>query len=291
MTAMVRSNLRVFAWLFRRALVSAYEDNCFGIAKGAAYSALLAFFPILTALTAILVQANAVALSKIISSFLFRVVPPGTQEIVLFNFTERGQRPLYLLVVATLLALWAGSGVAMSLMEGFRAAYRIPTGRPFLKQRLLAMMLVVTAVFPIVLSSALIIFGTRTEQWVLTWVGVMPQGEQLRGGISVAGQVVRYLLAICALVIGTSSLYYFGPNAPKSLRSVWPGAILATSLWWVTTMAFGWYVRNIANYNFLYGSIGAVIALLVWMYLLSVIAIIGCEYNAELDRWRTDRLA
>jgi membrane protein len=51
--------------------------------------------------------------------------------------------------------------------------------------------------------------------------------------------------------------------------------------------AFGWYVRNIANYNVLYGSVGAVIALLVWMYLLSIIALIGCEVNAQLDRART----
>ena len=55
-------------------------------------------------------------------------------------------------------------------------------------------------------------------------------------------------------------------------------------LWWLTTTLFAWYVRNIANYNVLYGSVGAVIALLVWMYLLSIIALFGCEFNAQLDR-------
>jgi membrane protein len=59
---------------------------------------------------------------------------------------------------------------------------------------------------------------------------------------------------------------------------------VAIALWWITTAAFGWYVRNIANYNVLYGSIGAVVALLVWMYLLSIIALLGCEYNAERER-------
>jgi membrane protein len=67
-------------------------------------------------------------------------------------------------------------------------------------------------------------------------------------------------------------------------RSVWPGAILATVLWLLATTVFALYVRHIANYNVLYGSIGAVIALLVWMYLLAVSSLLGCEYNAVRER-------
>src|SRR3954467_10052687 len=121
--------------VFRRAFVSAYQNNCFGLAKAAAYSALLAFFPVLTTLTAILVQANAPSVSRMLSSLIFEVVPPGTEEIVLYNFTERGQRPISLLIGATLLALWAASGVMATLMQGFQAAYNIE-GRTFVKQRL-----------------------------------------------------------------------------------------------------------------------------------------------------------
>src|SRR4051794_20444018 len=99
-------------WLMlRAAAVGAYRNNCLGLAKGAAYSALLAFFPVLTTLTAILVQANADSVSRSLSNLVFEVVPPGTEEIVRYNFTERGQRPFYVLVTATLLALWAASGV------------------------------------------------------------------------------------------------------------------------------------------------------------------------------------
>ena len=66
----------------------------------------------------------------------------------------------------------------------------------------------------------------------------------------------------------------------------WPGAILATVLWLPATTGFAWYVRNITNYNVLYGSVGTGIALLVWMYLLAAIALFGCEFNAELERMR-----
>jgi membrane protein len=290
------AHLRRKGWLhrqwmvFRRAFVSSYFNNVFGLAKGAAYSALLAFFPVLTTLTAILVQANAPSISRMLSSLIFEVVPPGTEEIVLYNFTERGQRPVSLLIGATLLALWAASGVMASLMQGFQAAYRIEQGRPFLKQRAVAILLVIFVALPIVGASALIVFGTKTERMVLAWMGLVPENQQVRGWIVVFGQILRYAAALGAIVFSAALLYYIGPNRPNKLRNVFPGAIIATILWWAATTVFGWYVRNIANYNVLYGSIGAVVALLVWMYLLSVIALFGSEYNAERERLENEGL-
>jgi membrane protein len=276
--------LQRFWWIFRRSCVAAYRDNVFGIAKGAAYSALLSFFPVLTTVTAILVQANAYRISRSLAGLVFQVVPPGTEDIVMWNFTERGARPVSLLVGASLLSIWAASGVMLSLMEGFRAAYRIPQGRSFLHQRGIAALLVFSAALPVVAASALIVFGARIEAYVLTKIGVLDEGENLIGWISLLAQTLRTGVAIAALIAGTCFLYHRGPNPPRPVRTVWHGAVLATILWLITTTAFGWYVRNIANYNVLYGSVGAVIALLVWMYLLSVIALIGCEYNAQRDR-------
>lgn len=277
--------------LLRRASVSAYRDNAFGIAKGAAYSALLSFFPVFTTLTAVLVQANAPAVSRTLSRLVFRIVPPGTETLVAQIFTERGHQPVYLFVFAVLLSVWAASGVMLSLMEGFRAAYRIPAGRPFLYQRGVAALLVFSTALPVVAASALIVSGNRIEQWILTSAGLLPQGQQLRGSIRLATESLSTAIAVAAIVLGTSLLYCIGPNPTRRFRAVFPGAALATLLMWLTTAVFGWYVRNIANYNVLYGSVGAAIALLVWMYLLSVIALFGCEYNAERQRWEDSQLA
>lgn len=277
----VGKEARRFWPLLRASCVAAYRHNTFGIAKGAAYSALLSFFPVLTTLTAILVQANAYAVSRSLSALVFQVVPPGTEDIVLQMFTERGQQPVYLLFVATLLAVWAASGVMLSLMEGFRAAYGIPRGRPFLHGRGVAALLVFCAALPVVIASTLIVFGTRVEHWIFFTLGMLPRGQELRGWVSWLMQVLRTAMAFGAIIAGTSLLYCIGPNPPRRLRTVLPGAFLATLFWWLTTTAFAWYVRNIANYNVLYGSVGATIALLVWMYLLSVIALIGCEFNAQ----------
>jgi membrane protein len=182
-----------------------------------------------------------------------------------------------------LLASWAASGAMISLMEGFQAAYRLPSGRPFLKQRGVAILLVFIAAIPAVGSSALIVFGARAERWMFGWLGLPPDAE-LRTGIALLFGLLRYLAAFSAIVLVTGLLYCIGPNRPIKLRAVWPGASLATLLWLAATSGFAWYVRNVANYSVLYGSIGAVIALVVWMYLLSLIALLGCEYNAVRER-------
>ncbi|MCC6366613.1 MAG: YihY/virulence factor BrkB family protein [Bryobacterales bacterium] len=271
-------------WLLKRAFVASYEDGCFGIAKGAAYSALLSFIPVLTALATILVQVNAQKVSSMISQFLFIAVPPGSEDLVQYSFTIRGERPVHLLVLATLLSIWAASGLMATLMEGFQAAYRLPSGRPFVRQRLVAILLVFIAAAPVIAGSSLLVLGDRVEKWFLAALGVLPAGEQLRGWVLVVGVASRYLVALGAISVATAGMFYFGPNRRQQWRFVLPGALLSTVLWLAVTILFAWYVRNIANYNVMYGSIGAVIALLVWMYVLAVVALLGCEYNAERER-------
>ncbi len=273
----------IFWGVLRQACVAAYEDNCFGIAKGAAYSSLLAFFPVLASIAAILTLANAESVARALTRLLFEVVPPGSEDLVRNQFINHAPRPIWTLLAAVLLAIWAASGAMMTLMEGFEAAYRLPSGRPFLKQRGVAMLLVLIVALPGIGSSALIVFGTRAERWMLGWLGLPPDAE-LRTGIAFLFTALRYLIALAATVFVTGMLYCVGPNRPIKLRSAWPGALLATLLWLLATSGFTWYVRNVANYSVLYGSIWTVIALVVWMYLLAVIALVGCEYNAVRER-------
>lgn len=278
-----RSGPLIRFWgIFRQACVAAYEDNCFGVAKGAAYSSLLAFFPVLASITAILAQINAESVARVFYRFLFQIVPPGSEDLVRAQFAVRSGRPIWLIAAAAVLSAWAASGAIMSLMEGFQSAYRLPSGRPFVKQRGVALLLVFITAIPAVGSSALILFGVRTERWVLEWL-IHPT-EDLRSWVVLLSSILRYLIALSATVFVTALLYCVAPNRRLKFRTVWPGAVLATVLWLAATLVFAWYVRNIANYSVLYGSIGAVIALLVWMYLLSLIALVGCEYNAVRER-------
>jgi membrane protein len=280
-----RANTWVHLWvLLRSASIAIYEDGCLGISKGAAYSGLLAFFPVLTTIAALLVEFRARDVSRTIAAFLYEVVPPGTEDVVRRLFVVQGQRPKTLLVVAVVLAAWAASGAVMSIMEGFRAIYHIPSGRSFVQERLVAVLMVFVLAGPVLGASALIVLGRRSEQTIVYWTGLLPVGTELSGWVSVFGQISRFGLAFGSFVLATALMYYFGPNRRQAFWRVFPGALLATFLWMLATIAFAWWVRHVSNYNVLYGSVGAGLALLVWMYVLAVITLFGCEFNAVQER-------
>jgi len=278
-------------WFLRRALIAAYEDNCFSIAKGAAYSFLLSLFPVLTTLTALLIRANAQAVVQVIYTFVQQILPPGTETDVLSRLQERAGRGISLPIAAILLSLWAGSGAMISLMEGFQAAYRIPSGRPFLKQRAMSIFLVLIAAVPAVGSSSLIIFGDRIEGAFIHWLGV----SDMSAPVEILWRIGRYAVAFATTTFVTGLLYYFGPNhrpepqymqramASRFVR-VWPGALVATALWLISTAVFAGYVNHFANYNIFYGTIRTVVVLLIWLYLIACISLLGCEFNAERER-------
>jgi len=283
-------------WLLRRAFIAAYEDDCFAIAKGAAYSFLVALFPILTILTSILVHARAADIVHVIATFIMQVVPPGTEVLLRSRLLEHAGHPLPLSVVAIIVSLWAGSGAMLSLMDGFKAAYRIPSGRPFVQNRAMAIFLVFIAAIPAVIASALIIFGNRSEAAFVHWMGPTAESNQLGNPVRIVWLVVRYALAFGTTTLVTGLLYYFGTSHRPVLKRrdgtsssrffhVWPGAIVATVLWLIATTGFAAYVRHIANYQLFYGTfLGTVIVLLFWLYLIALIALIGCEFNAERER-------
>jgi len=271
-------------WVLRRSLVSAFNDGCFGIAKGAAYSALLSFFPVLTSAAAILVQTRAEFVSTTLEGFLSEIVPPGTEDLVLRQFRITGARPISVLIVAGLISLWAASGVIKSLIEGFQAAYRVPRNRGFFHRSAVAMLLVLLSAVPLLAASLLILFGNELERQVSRSMQADPLWNPPAWVWLWLSRGFRYAVALATTVLVTALLYYFGPYRRQRWRHMWPGAILATVLWLAATSGFGWYVRHVGNYNVMYGSIGAGIALLVWMYLLAAIALIGCEFNAEYER-------
>ncbi len=276
--------VRQLPWLLRRTLVASIDDGLFAIAKGAAYSALLSLFPVLTSAAAISVQIRADYVRQKMAVFLSRILPPGTEDAVLQQFRYKGQRPTALIVVAALLSLWAASSVIKSLMDGFNAAYHVPRTRSMGAHIGVGLMLVFLIVIPMFGASSLILFGGTVEQGITRMLKPDPVLNPLTDSFRLFSRAMRYVVAFSAAWSLTAILYYFGPYRAQRWRDVWQGALLATVLWLLATLGFSWYVRHITNYNLLYGSIGTGIALLIWMYLLAIIALFGCEFNAERER-------
>ena len=283
-TWLTRPGLRVFAHTFRASLGGTYKHGGIATSKSAAYSALLSFFPLLATAATLLVHTRADFAYRQISTFLSQALPPHTQETVFRYFAERGNQPALWPVTGIFVSLWAASGFMVSLIEGFRAAYQIPTGRSFLRERVVAVLLVLLAALPAAAASVLVLMGRRAEHWAVHKLGLLPSGRDLEGWVRVVFATIRWAIGFGAIVTATAILYFYGPNRRQQWRAVWPGAFVATALWLAATMLFGWYVRYIGNYNVLYGSIATAIMLLVWMYLLAIIALIGCEFNACYEK-------
>src|SRR3954447_10955346 len=117
-TEPVRLNFRTLLWLLRRSFIAAFDDGCLGNAKGAAYSALLSFFPVLASAATILVQSHAEFVSRTLEKGLSEIVPPGSEGLVVQQFRVSGARPVSVLITAGLISLWAASGVIKSLIDG-----------------------------------------------------------------------------------------------------------------------------------------------------------------------------
>ena len=190
--------MRQLLYLLWRALFASFDDGLFTIAKGAAYSALLSFFPILATAATVLVQMRADFVRRNVVSFLSQVLPPGTEEVVLQQFHFRGQRPIALLVVAVILSLWAASSVIKSLIDGFNAAYRVPRNRSMLAHSAIGMMLAILSLVPLLGATSLILFGGAIEAAVLKLIKVDPDLNPFAGGWELLWRVVRYLVAFAS---------------------------------------------------------------------------------------------
>ena len=278
-----RRILKHLPYLLKRTFLSSFDDNLYTIAKGAAYSSILSFFPVLTTAAAVFVQMKAAFVARTLENFLREIVPPGTERLVIDHF-QAGPRSNTLLVVAPLVSLWAAASVMKSLMQGFHSAYRIPRSRSFWRETGIAIGMVLLAAVPLFCASALLLFGNEVEKAVLELLKVDPVLNPLAGMWLVLSKLMRYAIAFSTVIVITSILYFVGPYRRQQWSMVWPGAVLATILWLNATLGFGWYVRHMGNYNVMYGSIGTGIALLVWMYIVSLVAILGCEFNAECER-------
>ena len=209
---------RTLAWLLRRSMLAAFDDGIFGTAKGAAYSALLSFFPVLTSAATILVQSHAGFVSDILERALSEIVPPGSEDLVVQQFRISGARPIAVLVVAGIISVWAASGVIKSLIEGFQAAYRVPRSRGFLHQSGVAMALVLGAAVPLLCASLLVVFGGQVEKVVFNWLNVDPVLHPLSGALQWLSGMARYAIAFATTVVVTASLYYFGPYRQQRWR-------------------------------------------------------------------------
>ena len=266
-----------FLSLLRKAVWRAFQHDAFAIAKASAYSSILTFFPALLVVGSALAGGKSTQVySREIYEALARILPAGASTVQVYL---RGNtfRSVGFLFTTSLLTLWLASGVMISWMEGFRRCYELPKIWGLVKERLIALALVVLAGIPLTFATILVVFGSRIELAILSYLD-----RDLGFFVLLMWMFIRWLIAILTSVSVIALIYHNAVPRTQPWHSVLPGATLATGMWFVVTMIFGWYLQNYADYSVIYGSLGVAIALLVWMYMISLVILIGAEFNAIL---------
>lgn len=279
--------MRKFLRHFRKAVFLALEHDVLNTAKAAAYSGMLMFFPAFIVLTALIAKfpegPTAVGEIRWVSG---QILPADTVRLMLSSMQARNPHPNRLIISGITLSIFAGLGLMLTLMEGFRRAYRLPRNEwRFWERRGRALFLVFVVLVPLALATILLVFGRAIELWM-----VFNAGHDLRSLVLVLWRITRWSLALGTSLAVLGALYHFGTRRGEHWMRVMPGAGAAAAVWFPATLAFGWYVTRIADYTIFYGSFGAGIATLVWLYITSFSVLLGAELNGVLFRERNRQL-
>ena len=268
---------------FRKAVFLALEHDVLNTAKAAAYSGMLMFFPAFIVITALMAKVpegpTVVGEIRWVSG---QILPADTVRLMLSSLLARNPHPARLIGSGLALSVFAGLGLMLTLMEGFRRAYRLPRNDwKFWERRFRALFLVFIVLVPLALATLLLVFGRAIELWM-----VFNAGHELRRVVLFLWRMARWSLAFVTSLAVLGALYHFGTKRREHWLHVMPGAIAASAVWFPATLAFGWYVTRIADYSIFYGSFGAGIATLVWLYITSFSALLGAELNGVFFRER-----
>ena len=263
----------------RSAVVQALTHDVINTAKAAAYSSMLMLFPAMLVVTTLLAQAQAggTALGEFRSTFE-QFLPPDTLDLLQSYVLSRRVHSFQVIFSASSLSIFAALGVMLTLMEGFRRAYRLPAEAwSFWGRRVRALLLMPIVLVPLTVATMVIVFGRQIEIWIIE-----AAGHELRHIVLFFWRMARWSVALATSITVLTALYHFGTRRKEHWARVIPGALAGTLMWFPATLAFGWYVTRDENYSRFYGSFAAGIATLVWLYLTAFIVLLGAELNGLL---------
>ena len=264
--------------ILRRTWRQVGEDNISIVAAGVAFYALLAIFPALGAALSIYgFFADPADVSQQLAS-LGGLLPGDAHSLLerqLSDVSAQSEAALSIgALVGVALALWSASAGIKTMMTALNIAYEEEEKRGFIRYNATALVMTLGAILAALVAISLVAILPPILE-------AIPMPEWLHWLVS----LVRWPLLAVGVVVGLAVLYRFGPSR-RLARWSWVswGAAIATVLWIVGSLLFSWYAANFANYNETYGSVGAIIALLMWFYLTAYVVLMGAELNSEMER-------
>jgi membrane protein len=251
------------------------EDDIASLGAQLSYSFLFAFFPFLIFVITVLgfssINAEEVlaGVRSIVPLEVFKLVERTISEVM-------NNKSFKLLSFGILTAVFTASNGFLAVIKGLNKAYDVKEQRGVIKVEIIALSCTVILTLIIVISFILLIFGEINGNLILNHFGL---GLSFKN----AWNYFRYLVVIIIMMFIFASIYYFIPCRKLTWKEVIPGAIFTSIGWIICSEAFSYYVNKFSNYSMLYGSIGAVIILMTWLFLISILLLVGGEINATLS--------
>ena len=236
---------------------------------------LLSLFPFLIFTISLVVYTPLIKLSKYIfvldkmlPSSIFKIVSALTQSAI-------DNRSFNFLILSFILAMYTMSRAVLCLIRGMNKSYNIRETRPYFEVLFISLVFVIMLLVLIFISMIFLVFGENLGSFLFNLIGLDQYFMYI-------WNLCRYIIGIVTVIIILMNLYRFTPNKKLTFKEVMPGAVVSTFCWIIASFCYSFYSSNFARYDIIYGSLGGIIVLMTWVYLISWTILIGCEINARL---------
>jgi membrane protein len=246
-------------------------DNLIDYAGSVAFSVLLAIFPFLlfaVALAGLVIEPHVI---DSLVGYVRRIFLPEAADLVIGHMHDIMEQPrLGLLTLSAAGAVFVASGAVTALMTAFNVAYQVPESRPLWKTRGIAILVTFAAAVLFVLGSV-IAFGTDT---VASYLG---------GPLGTVILWLRWPVSGLVMILIVALLYYLLPDVEQRFSCITPGSLFAVVLWLVASVGFSYYVKHFGTYQAVYGALGSVVVVLLWLWISALAVLLGAEINVVLE--------
>ncbi|TBV98526.1 membrane protein [Azotobacter chroococcum] len=245
-------------------------------ASALAFQMLFSLFPFLLFLIALIGFLDLQQFFDWLQQQAALLLPAQAMDTVNAVIAQFQTERVGLFSVGILAALWTASAGVRSTMLAMNKAYDVKEGRPAWKRIPLSVLYTIGIALMLLSAAALMLVGPQVMGWLAGWVGL----EQL---IVILWTWLRWPLAVLLLILVVATIYYVAPDVEQRFHFITPGSVLAVLVWIAASLGFGFYVRNFANYDATYGSVGAIIVMLLYFFISAAVLLFGAEMNAVIE--------
>ncbi|MCE5220964.1 MAG: YihY/virulence factor BrkB family protein [Clostridium sp.] len=272
----INSKLRNKLNLLTHLIAKIEKDDVFALASQLAYYLMLSFFPFMLFLMT-LVGFSDLSSSEILEG-LSLILPQKILELTQSTIKEVSDNQYTgLLGLSIVLMIWTASSAFKAIIKSVNKAYNFEEDRSFIKLSIISMLGILALALIIILALTMLVFGNVIGEYIKNTAGFYKI-------IFIIWNIFRYAFIFIIMIFIFAIIYRLVPAKRLTWKEVIPGSIFSTIGWILVSFAFSFYIDNFNNYSRFYGSLGAVFILMTWLFLISIIIILGVEINFVISK-------